>query len=355
MADNDGKGVTQSYFETELKKYDNKITVTKDEKNNTFKVKFPSGNKYTVQTNGVIEKDNENNGITVDQIFDINGKNETDEGYDETKLHIGDFINYDAGSWTQKEIDNIKVGLNSSLVTASGSEELPPNEAFQFGGFKAGKSRNENATTFDSTNNYVEANGDVVTGWRLFDVNDGSIVLISAGCPEYYYHKSGANDGYISEYILSGHINDDAKSMNLDETYTKRSWDNYVNRNEKAISAEVLTKSRLENWYNKYMGRSEDLYDSDEAFQSVYGTKYETIVDNYSCYWLGSTKSARALDLVNPSNRNVGNMLLRSFGVRLLVTLSSEVKLSKTSAETKTIIDPRDYSNSWRYNVWNIE
>ena len=354
MADNDGKGVTQSYFETELKKYDNGITVTEDEENNNFKVLFPSGNEYTVKNNGVIEtgKNDGNggsNGVAVDQIFDSNGKNETDEGYDETKLHIGDFINYDAGSWTQQEIDNIQVGSNDSLVTANGSEDLP-NTGFQFGGFKEGTSKNGNATPYSSTYKYVKENREAITGWRLFDVNtDGSIVLISAGCPEDYNHPGNA---YISEYILSG--NDNSTDMNLEETYTKRNWDNYVNEDQKAISAEALTKSRLEDWYTRYMERSEDLYDSDDAFQSVYGTKYETIVDNYSYYWLCSANYSSYVCYVNPDYRYVDTSRGSALGVRALVTLSSEVKLSKTSV-TKTITDPRDGEKSWTYNIWNIE
>ena len=54
MADNDGKGVTQSYFETELKKYDNGTTVEQDGEN--FKVTYPNENVYTVKKDGTIEK-----------------------------------------------------------------------------------------------------------------------------------------------------------------------------------------------------------------------------------------------------------------------------------------------------------
>ena len=274
-------------MQEELRKYDSGATVIAEGEN--FKVTFTNGHVYTVKNNGVIETgENDGNGVTVAEIFDSNGKNETDEGYNAAKLHIGDFINYDAGNWTQEEIDNIKVGLKDSPVKASGDEALP-STGFQFGGFKAGTSKSGNATPSDSTYNYVKENREAITGWRLFDVNtDGSIVLISAGCPEDYYHPSGTDNAYISEYILSGNTNDNATGMNLETTYTKRNWDNYVNKNQKAISAEVLTKSKLENWYSKYMGiENADCYDN-STFQSVYGTKYETIVDNYSYYWLCS-------------------------------------------------------------------
>ena len=48
----------------------------------------------------------------------------------------------------------------------------------------------------------------------------GSIALISARCPE-DYHPNVTNNGYVSEYILIGHINSNATDMNLEETYTK--------------------------------------------------------------------------------------------------------------------------------------
>lgn len=153
---------------------------------------------------------------------------------------------------------------------------------------------------------------------------------------------------------MSGHINDNATDINLGETYTKRNWDNYVNKNQKAISAEALTKSKLKDWYTKYMERSEDLYDNAEAFQSVYGTKYETIVDNYSYYWLCSARES-SMYYVDPYRRCVGSSNGNASGVRAIVTLSSEVKLSKTSVGTKTITDPRDETKSWTYNIWNIE
>ena len=54
MGNNDGKGVTLSDFESELKKYDSGITVTDDLENNNFKVTFPNENEYTVESNGKI-------------------------------------------------------------------------------------------------------------------------------------------------------------------------------------------------------------------------------------------------------------------------------------------------------------
>ena len=78
--------------------------------------------------------------VSPSEIFDPTGENE--DG-----LHIGDFVNYDAGTWTQEEIDSIQTGRKTSLVTANNSTSKP-STAFQFGGFTAGSSRNGNTTPY---------------------------------------------------------------------------------------------------------------------------------------------------------------------------------------------------------------
>ena len=69
------------------------------------------------------------NSVSPSVLFDADGTNA--DG-----LHIGDFVNYDAGTWTQEEINGIQ--------HASGSTDLPSYDT-EFGGFAAGTSRNGNA------------------------------------------------------------------------------------------------------------------------------------------------------------------------------------------------------------------
>ncbi len=193
---------------------------------------------------------------SVTELFDKEKENVNNQDYDPNKLHIGDFVNYDAGTWTKEDIEAIKVGPNNELVSANNSTNKP-NTAFQFGGFKEGDSRNGNATPYDSTYNYVkDESGKSITGWRVFDVGeDGSITLISAGCPEDYCHAiiRNSNNGYISEYILSGNVNTKATSLDLPNNYTRRVWSQYINENLYATSATVLTKTELDKWYAKYI------------------------------------------------------------------------------------------------------
>lgn len=192
--------------------------------------------------------------VPASAIFDKDGTNP--EG-----LHIGDFVSYDAGTWTQAEIDAIKTGSKSSLVTANGSTSKP-STAFRFGGFIAESSRNETVTpghTYTTGSvtygTYVQdkSTGEAITGWRVFDVNGDKVTLISAGNPENYYHAYGTNYAYISEYILTGNVNTSWSGGQAESTnYQKRDWSNYINTAQKAESAIPLTKSRLDNWYTKY-------------------------------------------------------------------------------------------------------
>ena len=61
MGENRGE-ITKEQLETELKKYDNGITVTEDGEN--FKVTYPNENVYTVKKDGTIEKATNNSGST---------------------------------------------------------------------------------------------------------------------------------------------------------------------------------------------------------------------------------------------------------------------------------------------------
>ena len=291
------------------------------------------------------------------ELFDAEGTNP--EG-----LHIGDFINYDAGTWTQEEIDAIQVGPTSRLVTANGSTSLPTT-AFQFGGFTAGSSRNGNATPWESTYNYVKdgSTGGAITGWRVFDIEGDILTLISAGNPEDYYHPSGTNYVYITEYILTGNVNSSwSNGTTQAQNYQKRDWSNYINTAQKAESATVLTKSRLDEWYTRYTDTPNANVYTDATFRKIYEDsayhKYQNMVDNYSYYWLSAAANPGNLYSVISGNRSVSNITSSgAFGVRVLVSLSSEVKFTAESVGTKTVTGgwTTTYGGDQTYNVWDIK
>ena len=266
--------------------------------------------------------------------------------------YIGDFVNYDAGVWTEEEINSIKTGVKGSEVTANNST-TKPSTAFQFGGFTAGSSRNGNATPEDDTYNYIKdkETGEAVTGWRIFDITEEGITLISAGCPEDYYHPDGTNGtnyGYYSEYILTGNINSNATSLNIPDSYTKRDWSVYVNN--KANSATVLTKNILDNWYSKYMGvANADVYDK-ATFWKISGTNKKSLIYNYSYYWLASAYDSRYVYYVHPISGSVSSNI-GGFGARVLVSLKSNIQLTETK-NTKTVTSRNvDYT----YNIWGLK
>ena len=311
-----------------------------------------------------IPEDYFTNWVSVKEVFDANGKDKNAEGYNVAKMHIGDFVKYDAGEWTTTEIKAIKVGKTGKEVVANNSTDIP-SEEFQFGGFGVGTdraSRNGNAKTELGPYSYIkDTDGNEVSGWRVFDVaDDGTITLISAGCPEdYFYDYDISNGQYINEYILSGNINTNTTITNMETTYTKRNWDVYVNEKQGAVGATVLTKTKLDEWYNKYMGyENADTYTND-IFRTIYGTRYESIIDNYSYYWFcyvrgsGSWSSMCWMD-PNMELMNGGGSG-RSRGIRILVTLSPEAKVSDKKTDTRTIVDPRNSSNRWNYNVWSLK
>ena len=289
--------------------------------------------------------------IKPSEIFDASGDNE--DG-----LHIGDFVNYDAGTWTASEISAIQTGLKTDLKTANGSVDLPTGK-FQFGGFTAGSSRNGNATPYDSSYNYVKdtSTGEGVTGWRVFDIDGDNVTLISAGNPEDYYHPNGTKYGYASEYILTGNVNS-SWSESEAENYQKRDWGVYVNTNQKATSATPITKARLDSWYTKYTDTANaDTWD-DATFQKIYSEpyiKYQNIVENYSYYWLSAALGSNRVYGVDPNARYVFGRNL-AFGVRVLVSLSSDVLFTAEKTGTKTITGGNmdTYGGEQTYNCWEI-
>ena len=291
------------------------------------------------------------------------------DGNDRNGLHIGDFINYDAGTWTSSEIRSIRTGSSTSLNTANGTTSLPTGN-HQFGGFTAGMSRNENATAYLSSstshgelNNYIvdASTGAAITGWRVFDINGDKITLISAGNPEdYNVNLRLSTTGYQAEYILTGNINSNWTfgSSNA-RRLTKRNWSMYLNSNQNAESVTVLTKDRLDSWYSKYIQRYADVVTTN-TFRKIYEEpyiKYQNLIDNNSHYWLTQAAStANSMYFYVNSTRSVYGSAAFAMGVRPLITLSSSTLLTSQRVATKTLTGGHmdTYGGKQTYNVWNI-
>ena len=215
-----------------------------------------------------------------------------EEGVNADKLHIGDFIEYDAGTWTSQEFRAIQTGLKPNLQRVT---SYLPTKAYQFGGFTPGSSRNGSAQVASVDGHrgeYVKdaSTNSPVTGWRLFDLDGDTMTLISAGNPEDYFHAyDSTNNVFASEYILTGNV--DTQWNNTEEsaasTYKKRDWSVYVNSNQKAVSAMPVTRKKLQDWYIKYTKNGGDA-NHNRSYPKLYSEpylRYQNIIDNYSVYW----------------------------------------------------------------------
>ncbi len=279
------------------------------------------------------------------ELFDATGEVEG-------KLHIGDFVNYTPteAMWTEEDMNKIKA--SGAKMGANNSNTSLPDTDWQFGGFAVGDSKSGNAREYNSSYAYVkDSAGNAITGWRLFDVaDDGTVTLISAGCPEDYYHPDAKNSAYISEYILTGNKNSSVTDVEF-TAYMPRDWTMYENINLGSI-ASALTKGKLDSWYTKYVtgGITADTYPND-TFKKIYNTKYESLIDNYSHYWLSSAYNSGNLCNVYPNYEFMGYSCNCAFGVRILISLPSNIRLTSAGSETKTLVSR---GNTENYGIWNL-
>ena len=201
---------------------------------------------------------------------------------------------------------------DGSTEKIENSPSLP--SPFKFGGFTTTSGKNGNATPYSSTYNYVQEkiieDGVIttkdITGWRIFDISDnGAITLISAGCPESYGNGPNYYNGCYSEYILAGGEKIQS-NVTIPDNYKTRDWTADYGNSSQDITAYVLTNYKLVDWYKKYVdafalslrfGNYE--YASvrgESVFQKIYRTstncvnngRYESLIDNYSFYWLAT-------------------------------------------------------------------
>lgn len=281
------------------------------------------------------------------QIFDSTGTNAN-------ALHIGDFIEYDAGTWTQEEINAIKVGPKNNLTTASGTATRPTGD-YQFGGFTAGSSKNSSAVEcgYEGTSYIQDAStGNNLSGWRVFDIEGDQITLISAGNPE-DFSQPLMFSGYQSEYILSGNINSLWNNGTTEaENYQKRDWSNYVNTEQMGESAKALTLNDLNKWFSKYITSNADVTDRTTyaLIKTEQHKRYSNMIESGVAHFLCQTPQENGM--YENANSQWGISWVEvgtSRGIRVLVTLSSDLMLQR--AGTKTVI----YDDEQTYNVWNIK
>ena len=328
-----------------------------------------SGNvKIKIAAGTVTDDASGPNSVSPSVLYDADGTNPNG-------LHIGDFVNYDAGTWTQEEINGIQTGLKTNLQIANGSTDLPSNY-FQFGGFAAGSSRNGNVSlNSDYEADRLEApwcyyndtsTGKGVAGWRVFDIEDNEVTLISGGCPESFYQGEGNGhcNGYASVYILTGFANKDwtwytDSAETEKKLYEKRNWGMYVNTVQKATSALPLTMERLRNWCSKVTESTVlDVLGVDNT-NAIVDRKMNDVYYGFGIYWLPRLENTNSngMDYNGAGNSSSnGGTYQTSFGIRMLVTLSSDVlfDLEKIGNIELSAVDYHGRADKREYNCWAI-
>lgn len=258
---------------------------------------------------------------TIADLYD--GINDPDnENYKETGMHIGDYVDYTAGSWSEAK----------AAPTSS--------EPFTFGGYTAGQSRDSSATSEGMKSGYG------YSGWRIWDISEDkqTMTLISAGCPEAYYHPFGTNYGYNTERILTGET-----IGTIDESMPNepRIWMNYVNTTQHANGARAMKAEDLGIWYNKYIDSDIYSWSSIASFPLNTENKLISTVENGYYYWLSSVGSDFSVPVLFSDIRYIADYGDSACGVRILVSLTSEAKFKGTSKKVE--------HDGFSYNKWIIE
>ena len=125
-----------------------------------------------------------------------------------------------------------------------------------------------------------------------------------------------------------------------------RDWSMYKNGHEYVKEARAMKKSDLDEWYNKYIDDNiTDSYNID-SFPANDTDKLISVVENGMYYWLCSAHDAIDVCCVSVSRRCVSCADAVAHGVRVLVTLNSEVKYDKATESEK--------HDGFTYNKWNI-
>ena len=207
------------------------------------------------------------------------------------KGKIGDYVNYDAGIWTE----NLEI----------------PSKIGSIGGVVEGASRSSSVSCTNTESN--------LSGWRILSKRDGKVTLISAGTPLCYYH-GGMDNAYTSEQYLKGNL--DWATQYVSKAAASEmmglSFDEF--KNDFAVSTSIFGKKDLLNFcedtgkceVNKNLeGNISNISDSD-LFQI--GVPY----------YLASSKDMASLWAIDASGK-ITSFTDVAQGIRVLITLDTRV------------------------------
>lgn len=200
-----------------------------------------TGKKYIIKLNGTVIEFPNNTGTAT-----------------EMNVKDGDYINYSSGNWTENEINEMGKLYSGEKIPDSSKE-------YTFGGYKIGQSKDEGI--FNESED-ISALDSEHKGWRVLSFNeDGSIKIIHAGTPEYYYHPTWY------KYISSAEYN----------TYKSSYRSLYILSGERKVEDEILSNEQLEDAYEGAIKKNWKVYE-DELFAipgSAHLAKIEDVATTY--------------------------------------------------------------------------
>ena len=158
----------------------------------------------------------------------------------------GGFVQYDAGKWTQEEIENLK---KLNMYNLNATHKVGAH--LKFSGFTY-DGDTENQIEISSGNIIIDRNQSVspqsgygipaYNGWRILEEleekNGRRYInkIIHAGTPENFdFYNKLNNDGLKAEYLLSN----GTRFLEYEKEINKRSWDMYKDRNKLEFIKEV--------------------------------------------------------------------------------------------------------------------
>ena len=247
----------------------------------------------------------------------------------------GSFVQYDAGEWTEEEINELKsknlYNINKAK-TASNASGLN----FTFGGFTY-KGDASNVSDISNGNVITSRNQSVApekgygtpkySGWQILESKEENgkayvTKITHAGSPENFtYYYTTQNDAYRAEYLLSS-----GKRQTGNNTYQARDWSMYKDK--------TLEK-------NGYISDVHAMT-SNEAYNIAGNYETTTGMRNTGAYyWLENAQNHRYMYLVMSNGelwiRNLMGSDRHSFGIRPVIEMNEGVYIVSGSG---TATDP---------------
>ena len=208
-------------------------------------------------------------------------------------------VKYDAGTWTQAEINAL-----GNLYNENSSHAASSSLTQTFGGFKAGDSRN------DSIQPQSGYGTPAYSGWEILtsEVKNGKTYvtkIVHAGAPENYVHYyTNDNDAYRSEWILSS----GTRQTSYTSDKGSRKWDMYIDNSQRSLMSEVHAMT----------------YDEAVAITGSTGTTNDIKRNTGAYYWLASANNRGSLwNVVYYGSLDYN--YYNCWGVRPVVSLQSGV------------------------------